>query len=343
MRSFAHRCPRTAAIGTRSPRRRAGGVATRPRSNGTRVWRLSRSTTSPTGSPSSGEAGARFVHGRLDLPNRFVRLDSNPRTPCGGYVGSVDAPRQRRPRDHCLDPRTEPDWLSRPGEVPGGGSTARPSAARAGSCRQARPPACSSGSSPARSCPATATARFSRLRSTLIEWNGRSIESASEASASMSTSTGSLGTNSVQNGSSATIRMPPSGGASTTKRPPRPRPGRPGRQDRATWISAAAAIVLDAQADGAVLRGERHQNVLASACLATLVRLPSRRTPVPRRSRTAHSAPIGGALSPGARGQRAARAPARVRHPRSRRVHAPGCRVPVARAPAARLRGRVLR
>ena len=99
--------------------------------------------------------------GRLELPNRFVQLDWNPRTPCGGYVGIRWTPsRQRRHRDHC--PRSAHGArLARAGlaRYLEARSTARLSAARAGSCRQARPPAYSSGSSAGSSCPAIATAR----------------------------------------------------------------------------------------------------------------------------------------------------------------------------------------
>ncbi len=52
--------------------------------------------------------------GRLDLPNRFVQLDWNPRTPCGGYVGIRWTPSGNGDLAiTALDPRTEPDWLER--------------------------------------------------------------------------------------------------------------------------------------------------------------------------------------------------------------------------------------
>ena len=52
--------------------------------------------------------------GRLELPNRFVQLDWNPRTPCGGYVGIRWTPSGNGDLAiTALDPRTEPDWLER--------------------------------------------------------------------------------------------------------------------------------------------------------------------------------------------------------------------------------------
>ena len=104
----------------------------------------------PRSVPRPARAAEQVRPARLEPENAVRRLRRD----------QVDAQRQRRPRDHC--PRSAHGArLARAGlaRYLEARRLHAASAARAGSCRQARPPACSSGSSAARSCPATATAR----------------------------------------------------------------------------------------------------------------------------------------------------------------------------------------